>query len=192
MKQLRADLEGLRDEVAAQADSDRQVFIERLIDVVALTLQVFRTGWSPVVEEGRYEPLSDRPIAQAILNPDFPAREFGSLGVALALVGRGHKSGHWSAVPGDRKAPGDGVLRLVSEQREARVFFVKDAATLTQLELDEAFDDRDGSAFVVMAREEPPASTADRDRISAVMGRCVPVVQRRVQRRRNGYGEGPI
>lgn len=159
VKQLRADLDGLRNVVAAQADGDRQVFIERLIDVVSLTLQVFRTGRSRSVDGGRYEPLSDRPIAQAILNPDFPRREFGWLGVALALVGRGHQAGHWSTVPGDRKVPAAGVLRLVSKQREARVFFVKDAATLTQLELDEAFDDTDGDVFVVMANEEPPIST---------------------------------
>jgi hypothetical protein len=39
------------------------------------------------------------------------------------------------------------------------VFFVKDAATLTELELDEAFDDSNGSAFVVIANEEPTVST---------------------------------
>ena len=159
VKQLQTDLVGVRDEAAAHADSDRRVFVERFIDVVSLILRVFRTGRSLVVGERRYDPLSDRPVTQAILNPDFPAGAFGRLGVALALVGRGHTSGHWSAVPGDSKTPQDGVLRLVTGQRDARVFLVKDSATSTALELDEAFDDSDGNVLIVVADEEPPVST---------------------------------
>lgn len=159
LEQLQTDLVGIRDEAAAHADRDRMMFVERLIDVAALTLRVFRTGRSPVAGERRYDPLSDRPITQAILNADFPADAFGLLGVALALMGRGHTSGNWSAIPGDSKVPHDGVLRLVTEQRDARVFLVKDSVTSTALELDETFDDSDGSVLIVVADEEPPVST---------------------------------
>jgi hypothetical protein len=134
-------------------------FAARLIDVAKLALTVFRTGRMPTAGGGRYEPLSDRPVAQAVLNADFPSRQFGRLGVVLALIGRGLASGQWSAVPGDSRAVGDGVVRLVTSQRTARVFFVKDATTSTQLELEGSFDDSDGDVLIVVADEEPPAQT---------------------------------
>lgn len=172
IQRLTADLVGLRDCAAsytiphnweslgpsAVSEFQRE-FVERLIEVIHLVLTVFRTGHVPSAGCRRYEPLSNRPATQAIHNPDFPSKEFGFLGVALSLIGRGHVSGNWSATTGDSKAPTDGVLRLTTEKRETPVFFVKDAATLTELELDEAFDDSDGSAFIVIANEEPTAST---------------------------------
>lgn len=172
IQRLTADLVGLRDYAASfttphnweslersAVSKVQREFVERLIEVTRLVLTVFRTGHMPSEAGRRYEPLSNRPAPQAIHNPDFPSEEFGFLGVALSLIGRGHVSGHWSALPGDSEAPANGVLRLVTEQRGAPVFFVKDAATLTELELDEAFDDRNGSAFIVIANEEPAAST---------------------------------
>ncbi|MHA7275547.1 SIR2 family protein [Arthrobacter sp. Hz1] len=171
IQRLTADLVGLRDFAASytipcnaemlkpQEISEFQMeFVARLIDVTHLVLTVFRTGSVPCASGRRYEPLSDRPAAQAIHNPDFPLKEFGLLGVALALVGRGQVSGHWVVRPGDRRAPSNGVLRLVTDQRETQVFFVKNAATLTKLQLDETYDDRNGNAFVVIADEEPKAS----------------------------------
>ena len=172
IQSLLADLVRLRDYVAdctipgvsetlapSEISQFQREFLSRLIDVTHFALTVFRSGLVPSPGGRRYDPLSDRPATQAILNPDFPSTEFGLLALALSLVGRGHASGHWSAAPGNSKAPTSGVLRLVTPQREAPVFFVKDAATLTALELSEAFDDTNGSAFVVIAREEPMVST---------------------------------
>jgi hypothetical protein len=172
VKQLQADLLSLRDSAASYAGPKNQAtleysevaefqrdFLARLIDVANLALTVFRTGHMPAAGEGRYEPLSDRPVVQAVHNPDFPSKQFGRLGVALALIGRGLASGHWSAVPGDSRTPGGGVVRLITGQRDARVFFVKDAMTLTKLELDGSFDDSDGDVLIVVADEEPPVLT---------------------------------
>ena len=172
VRQLQTDLLGLRDLAAKNADPEdpealersailefQREFAARLIDVAKLALTVFRTGRMPTAGGGRYEPLSDRPVAQAVLNADFPSRQFGRLGVVLALIGRGLASGQWSAVPGDSRAVGDGVVRLVTSQRTARVFFVKDATTSTQLELEGSFDDSDGDVLIVVADEEPPAQT---------------------------------
>lgn len=170
--QLRTDLISLRDAAASHADpvnratldhsaivEFQQKYLARLIDVTNLALTLFRTGRMPSVGGRRYEPLSDRPVTQAIHSADFPSKQFGRLGVALALIGRGLSSGHWSAVPGDSKAPGDGVVRLVTGQRDARVFLVKDAEALTKLGLGGSFDDSDGNVLVVVADEEPPAFT---------------------------------
>lgn len=172
VRQLQTDLLALRDLAAKNADPDdpealerstilefQREFANRLIDVANLALTVFRTGRMPTAGGGRYEPLSDRPIAQAVLNADFPSRQFGRLGVALALIGRGLASGQWSTMPGDSRAVGDGVVRLVTDQRTARVFFVKDATTSTQLELEGSFDDSDGDVLIVVADEEPAAQT---------------------------------
>ena len=81
------------------------------------------------------------------------------LGVALALIGRGLAIGDWLAVPGNSKEPRNGVVRLVTAQRDARVFFVKDATTSTKLELQGSFDDGDDDVLIVIADEESPRFT---------------------------------
>ena len=172
IQRLIADLVRLRDCAAsyatpynyetlkpAEISQFQREFLTRLIDVTNFALTIFRRGRVPSAGGRRYDPLSDRPASQAVHNADFPSKEFGLFGVALSLVGRGHLSGQWSVTPGDSKAPTNGVLRLVTDQRETPVFFVKDAATLTELELGEAFNNSDGGAFVVIASEEPAVST---------------------------------
>lgn len=133
-------------------------YTTQLIDVVSMTLATFRTGLSSNGSVG-YQPLSNRPIAHSVLNADFPARQFGRLGVALALIGRGLSEGQWSAVPGDSKSPGEGVIRLLTGHGDARVFFVKDTTALMVLELNGALDDSGASSLVVVADKEPRIQT---------------------------------
>ena len=172
VQQLKDDLLGLRDLIAIHADlahpesaeyeerlAHQRAFAAQIVDVVNLALAVFRAGRIPAPQSGRYEPLSVRPAAQAILEPDFPARQFGRFGVALSLIGRGLASGQWSAFPGDSRSPREGVVRLVTAERDTRVLFVKDSGALTQLEVDGSFDVGDPDVLIVMADEEPPAQT---------------------------------
>lgn len=172
VRQLQADLLGIRDHVARYADplesaaleheakmEFQRHFVARLIDVSNLALTVFRTGRAPIPGGGRYQPLSDRPAAQSVLNVDFPSKQFGRLGVALALIGRGLTAGQWSADPGDSTLALDGVIRLVTAHRSTRVFFVKDAATLTQLEIGASFEGCEADVLIVVADEEPPTQT---------------------------------
>lgn len=172
VKQLQTDLLSLRDSAASNADPDnyealehseiaqfQREFLARLVDVVNSALTVFRTGCMPPQDERRYEPLSDRPANQAVHNADFPSSPFGWLGVALALIGRGLALGDWLAVPGNSKEPGNGVVRLVTGKRDARVFFVKDATTSTKLEMQGSFDDGDDDVLIVIADEESPRFT---------------------------------
>src|SRR5699024_5397035 len=158
IQRFREDLLGLRDEVANLGDVDRWAFLTRLIDTSNLTLKIFRTGYASAGSRNRYEPLSDRPVTQAILSPDFPGQAFGWLGIALALVGRGQTSGHWTVSPGDIRTPWDGVLRLMTAQQDAKVFFVKDSAPLATLEVKTSIDDGDSDVFIIVADEEPPRS----------------------------------
>lgn len=172
VQQLQDDLRSLRDLVAIHADptqpesaeyeerlAHQRAFAAQIVDVVNLAVAVFRAGRIPAPHSGHYEPLSVRPAAQVVLDPDFPARQFGRLGVALSLIGRGLTSGQWSASPGDSRSPQDGVLRLVTSERDTRVLFVKDSGALTQLEVDGSFDVGDPDVLIVMADEEPPAQT---------------------------------
>ncbi|NKZ11123.1 hypothetical protein HGA11_09055 [Mycolicibacterium septicum DSM 44393] len=71
----------------------------------------------------------------------------------------GQRTGDWLAVPGNSKDPGDGVVRLVTGQQDARVFLVKDATTSTKLELQGSFDDGDENVLIVIADEESPRFT---------------------------------
>lgn len=94
IQRLAANLVDLRDYAASNANPCKseelqpweisqfqREFLARLIDMTHLVLTVFRTGRVPSADGPLYEPLSDRPVNQAILNPDFPAKEFGLLGV---------------------------------------------------------------------------------------------------------------
>ncbi|PRB71412.1 SIR2 family protein [Arthrobacter sp. MYb213] len=172
VRQLQDDLRNLRDFIATLADpalpeaaeyverlAHQRLFAARIVDVVNFALTVFRTGRIPAPENGRYEPLSVRPAAQALLEPDFPAQQFGRLGVALSLIGRGLVSGLWSVSPGGSRLPQNGVMRLVTSDRDTRVFFVKDSGALTQLEMNGSFDVDDSEMLIIMADEEPPSQT---------------------------------
>lgn len=169
---LKKDLLNLRDFIASNADPEnhmtldssriaafQRIFIRRFIDVLNLALSIFRTGRLDTASRRCYTPLSDRPVDKAILNADFPAKPFGRISVALALIGRGVVSGHWSITAGNSKALGEGVIRLATRARAARVFLVKDAASLTNLQIDGFIDENDDDVLVVVAEKEPPAMT---------------------------------
>lgn len=169
VKQVQADLIGLRDFAAGYADPNsrrnlteseiadhQRDFVKRLIRTIDMNLDVFRNGPVPSTTRLRYQPLSRERVAHAVHNPDFPAAAFGLLGVTLALVGRGRSLGHWRVAPGDR--PEDGVVRLTTQQREARVYAAKDATTMTKLGLAGWVDEDDVTALAVVAEAEPRAT----------------------------------
>ncbi|ARU53005.1 hypothetical protein CBR64_17770 [Cellulosimicrobium cellulans] len=159
-ERLRRDLRQLRDCVAAQAEPDRRAFLSQVIDLSTLMLGTFRAGRAPVNGGANYVPLSDRPIRDALLNPDFPAAAFGRLAVAISLLGRGHFDGDWTLRPGTASAAEDGVLRLAMPRsapatREVRVFLVKDASAAIRLTVDGLADEDDSSTLIVLAEREP-------------------------------------
>lgn len=159
-ERLRIDLREVRDNVAAHADRDIGAFLARLIDLSLLILGVFRTGRAPASCPVNYEPLSDRPIRDALQNPDYPAAAFGRLAVAISLLGRGQSAGDWTLLPGTTRAAEEGVLRLaasssVSTSREVRVFLVKDTAAAITLTVDGLADEDDPSTLIVLAEREP-------------------------------------
>jgi len=168
---LAAQLLHLRNHVASAADSPNQEsmsreevlrlqrdFVTRLISTVNVSLSIFRTGRLPVNSQ-RYEPLSDRPVSRAVLNPDFPGNHFGWYGVALALIGRGLAAGDWSVDVDNGSGSTSSPFRLTTESRTLPIYVVKDSATHAALEMSDAFDPNDGRALIVVAAEEVQEST---------------------------------
>lgn len=170
-ERLAAQLLHLRDQVSNLADpADRETmsweeilhyqrdFVARLINQVNVSLSMFRTGHLPVSSQ-HYEPLSDRPVTRAILNPDFPGRQFGWYAVALALIGRGQASGDWSVEANHGPGSPSGLFQLTTDARTVPLYIVKDSATVTALEMSDDFDSNDGRALIVVAAEEVQEST---------------------------------
>lgn len=159
-ERLHFDIRQLRDTVAISADSDNRAFLTHLIDLTVLMLGVFRTGRAPASTSANYEPTSDRPIREALQNPDFPAAAFGRLAIAISLLGRGHSAGDWELLPGTIKAADGGVVRLTgppnaSTRREVRVFLVKDAFAAIALTVEGLADEHDPGTLIVLAEREP-------------------------------------
>jgi len=159
-ERLRLDLLHVRDTVATHAEPDNRTFLSQLLDLSTLVLGIFRTGRAPVSGAANYEPLSDRPIRDALQNPDFPAAAFGRLAVAISLLGRGHLAGDWTIRPGKTSAAGEGVLGLAAPPsaptpRQVRVFLVKDSAAAITLTVDGLADEDDPNTLIVLAEREP-------------------------------------
>lgn len=159
---LRVDLLHVRDTVAAYAEPDNRAFLSQLLDLSILVLGIFRTGRAPADGVANYEPLSDRPIRDALQNPDFPAIAFGRLAVAISLLGRGHLAGDWVIRPGTTNAPEEGVLTLAAlpsapTPREVRVFFAKDTVAAITLTVEGLTDEDDPNTLIMLAEREPSA-----------------------------------
>lgn len=162
---LRGDLQHLRNVVADLANptsvspddivAHQRDFVRQLIDSVNFALSSFRSGQLLQTSDLRYEPLSSGPIHSSALNADFPSAQYGRLGVALSLVGRGMARGQWLALPGSSTNVKQGAARLSAKGRSTRLFFVRDAATLMRMQLDPMFDEDEASTLVVVADKEP-------------------------------------
>jgi len=161
-ERLSVDLLHFRDTMAAHAEPDNRAFLSQLLDLSTLLLRTFRTGHAPSSGASNYEPLSDRPIRDALQNPDYPAAAFGRLAVAISLLGRGHFAGDWTIRPGITSAAEEGVLKLAAPPsaptpREVRVFLVKDAAAAITLTVNGLADEDDPNTLIVLAEREPIA-----------------------------------
>lgn len=166
---LAADLRSLRDVAACHADSDSRAFIARLIEMTTLALAVFRHGRGPVGLRAAYAPLSDRPMSEALQNPDFPAEAFGQLAMIVALLARGVIAGDWTLGPGASSAADMGVATLTSTRGEVKVFLVKDTYAAVTLSVEGLADEGDVNTMIVQAgRESPRATRSPRARYGRV------------------------
>lgn len=106
-----------------------------------------------------YAPLSDRPIRDALQNPDFPAAALGRFSIVVSLLARGVSAGDWSLMLGDSTEAEKGVATLASSTREVRIFIVKDTAAAITLTVEGLVDEDDVNTFTVVADREPTRAT---------------------------------
>lgn len=156
---LEADLLSLRDAIAAAVDTDERSLIEALIDVVGLGSYMFRKGALPATGPVPYEPISTRPIDDAMQDIDFPKEALGRVALAFALLSRACTKDGWKLSPGSCADAGAGVLTVTTDSGVSKVFVVHDAREEASLRAAGYADADPGSAVLILANSEPPRST---------------------------------
>lgn len=163
IERIRSDVRNLRDAASAKADPDNRAFVESLISVVTLALWVFRKGGVP--DPAPYVALSVAPITQAALDPDFPGMALGRFALAFTLLGRGFHDGQWTLEPGSASKPVEGVVRVRKGSRTSKVFVVRDARVLSELESAGIIDMTDPEVMIAQAEAvRKPATRSPRGR----------------------------
>lgn len=158
LRHVRSEIRALRDVLGHIPGTETRAFVAALVSGMALVLSVFRTGRAPEPSDTHYHPISREPMATAREDPDFPTAAFRRMALAVSVLGRGLREGHWNLTPGTAKSPGDGVLRLATARQDTRVFVVRNARASSQLALDGLIDDDDDDVLVLLA-EAPRAAT---------------------------------
>lgn len=151
---LKETLRLVRDEAAVKAEGGTLPFMKALIAAVSRVTHVFRTGATPT-PDGMYEPLSARPISQAVNEQYFPTEALGGLAVVLTLLGHGMKVDGWVVRPGTHNSLADGVLQVHATNRTVRLFIVKDAEAWATLTASEDYDEDDPSVVVLYCGTAP-------------------------------------
>jgi hypothetical protein len=155
---LTTDLLSLRDFVAAAGTNERS-FVYALIDAVRLASCIFRKGELPATGTVPYEPISTRPIDDAIQDVDFPKEALGRFALALALLSRARNEDGWQLGAGSCADPSAGVVTVKTGSGESKVFVVRDAREALTLEMAGYTDADPGSTVLLQANSEPPRLT---------------------------------
>lgn len=153
---MQDDIRLLRDEVSTLATGDTRSFVENMITVTRLVLSAFRDGNGPAADATHYEPLTVKPAAEALDDPNFPGDALGRFAIAVALLARGHLAKEWTLSLEHAVDPGKAVIRVTSEfGRISDVFIVKDAGVLSRLEANELVDVSNSDVLIVYAESVP-------------------------------------
>lgn len=157
---MQDDIKLLRDEVSTLAAADAHSFMEALVTTTRLVLSAFRSGNAPVTDATHYEPLTIKPAAEALVDPNFPGDALGRFAVAVSLLGRGHLAKEWVVSLEMAVDPGDAAIRVTSESgRISDVFIVKDAGITSKLEASQLVDVSSGDVLIICAESIPARAT---------------------------------
>ena len=99
------------------------------------------------------DPLTTKPISHAVHEQNIDIRVLGLLAIAASLLGRGAAEGLWHLSSGDVNEPGEGVCTAVGASGLSRVFLVRDAVVLSQLEGQGHVNMSDPSVLAIHAKE---------------------------------------
>ncbi|MGB4865758.1 MAG: SIR2 family protein [Hyphomicrobium sp.] len=169
--QFQGGLRSARDALAATI-RDERCFVLTLIDAVRLASNIFRRGHVPESGQVAYEPLSTRPIVEAIQDVDFPKEAIGRVALALALLARAQTAVGWSLTAGSCADPSAGTVKVTTLSGTSRVFFVNDAQAEARLRSAGYVDDDPGSAVLIFGNSVPPRATRSPRRLYGRTGRA--------------------
>jgi hypothetical protein len=163
LERIRGDARGMRDVAGAKADLDNRTFVEALISVLTLALWIFQTGNIP--DPAPYPAVSAAPIVESAGDPYFPRVALGRFALVLTLLGRGLVAGRWTLRAGSASKPADGILRVGKGSRTSKVFIVRDARVLSDLETAGIIDMADPEVVIAQAEAvRKPATRSPRAR----------------------------
>jgi hypothetical protein len=156
---LEIDFQSLRDKAATAAGTDERTFILALVDAVNLASHIFRKGQLPASGTVPYEPISTRPINEAVHDADYPKEALGRMTLALALLARAHDRHGWLLRAGSTSAPTEGVISIESGRRKSKVFIVRDTRESLALTMAGYTALDPGSTVVIQTNSEAPTQT---------------------------------
>lgn len=156
---LEIDLLSLRDKAATAAGTDERTFIHALIGAVSLASHIFRKGQLPASGTVPYEPISTRPINEAVHDADYPKEALSRMTLALALLTRAHDRHGWLLGAGSPSAPTEGVISVESGRRKSKVFIVRDTRESLALIMAGYTEADPGSTVVIQTNSESPTQT---------------------------------
>lgn len=165
-------LRSARDALAATI-RDERCFVLTLIDAVRLASNIFRRGHVPESGQVAYEPLSTRPIVEAIQDVDFPKEAIGRVAPSPRTARTRSNSGgveldRWFLRRPQRWRP----VKVTTLSGTSRVFFVNDAQAEARLRSAGYVDDDPGSAVLIFGNSVPPRATRSPRRLYGRTGRA--------------------
>lgn len=140
--------------IADTAGANHRDFVIRLVQQVSLILTTFRTGVAPTGSD-RYEPLTAHPVRAVLADPNAIVPELRWLAIALSLLAAGTRFGWWSLDAGDVDWPEGGVLQLTTSGGSTKVFILRDALVLGQLEAHGRYDAQDSEVLAIVGTAGP-------------------------------------
>lgn len=124
LQQLGQGLNALCRRLAAAADPDRLLFVEKLVAGQGRALALFQEGTEPAAGAPSYKPLGSVPAGSVRTDPALATSGVRELAAALALLGRGESAGSWSLGTGPVASNAEGALKVSSGGSATAVFFV--------------------------------------------------------------------
>ncbi len=179
---LGAGVRTLRDRLAAAAEPDRLVFVQRFVVESARALHLFRAGRLPTGGP-KYSPLGVQPIQQIGGDPAVMTSGLPELAAALGVLGLGAAGGDWILGRVDPSGPRAGAVTVTPAGGSVpqRVFFVANVEAALQLYHDGVVNDSEADVVIFYSTAPiprlPRSPSSARGRTGAVVTREVGIVR---------------
>jgi hypothetical protein len=164
-------MEGIKDlrNLAAQAvEPDPIAFVRTLVWLTSRAKAMLQEGRVLTVPEPLYWAISSRPVHQVPHDPNLTPTGQREAANGLALLGLGHRDGHWTLSLDDPADRTSGTVKVKSTLSQARVIFVAHSAAALQLFNQGVYGEDDDdvilmhSTVIVLPQKRSPAKRLGR------------------------------